>query len=149
MVAAFGIEAHLLEGQTDLPSNVLSLVQRGDIEIGAPIHRLECGKPVFIQFEEIEFAFGSHPELIPLQGGFLHRFCKQGAPITFERRSVRPLDGAEEANHPALGRSPREDGESGCVGKEEQVTLIDLQKTLYRRCIEGDAGGKSPTQFIG
>ena len=139
MVRGLGLDVHLLERQADLAAHVFRLVERGDVKILAVVVRDGGGVAVFVQLEQVEFARRAHRDRAARAPRAAARLAQQVAAVALKGRAVRVADIAVKAHHAPLRRPPRQYGQRGRVGEQQQVGHIHIQEAAQGRGVEVDA----------
>ncbi len=147
VVRGFRLDAHFLERQADLTADVFRLVQRCDVEIFAVVVRDGGRVPGLVHLEQVELAGGAHRDRIARLARALERLTQHMAAVTLERAAVRILDVAVEADDAALRRAPRQNGQRGRIGEEQQIAVVHVQKAAQRGGVEVDAVLKGAHQL--
>ena len=148
MVAALGVEAHLLQSQADIAADVLAFVERGRLEVTAFVEGDAGRLSVLVPLEEVKLAFGSDgkgvAQLLRLGFGVL----EQAAAVAGKAAAVGVLDVAEHADGPSLGGPPGHDGDGGGVGFEKKVRLVGVEESPDGRSVEADAIPERPLKLL-
>ena len=141
MVTGLELQSHFLKRETDLPPDVLTPVQRCDVEVAGPVHRLIGRVSVLIGPEEVEFQLRSEVDLVVLGKEFLFHLLQHVPGIPDEGPSVGMTDVTVESYDPALTRPPREECHRGRIGEEQKVGILHIEKAP-------DLGGVEPYTLI-
>ena len=147
MVGGLRLDAHLLQGQTDLPAQIFAFIFRCDVQIARFVAGNLRGEAAFVGLENVELHFRSDVEGKADLFRLFHGPCEQGAGVRFERRAIRVGDAAEHAHDFARLRPPGQPAEGGGVWLEEQIRLYAVVKPGDGRCVHRNAPGEGPAQL--
>ncbi len=138
VVGGLDLETHLRELLDDHPPDLLALVERAQVEVGAGVVRRGGGRAVGRVLEEKELRFTPRH----------HREAELSGPgeLALERRPgtagegllIGGIDVAEKTGHPPALVVVRQDPEGLEVGLEEHVRLLDPHEALDRGAVEHD-----------
>ena len=149
VVGAFRDNAHALQGQADLPADILPLVLRGHVHIARMVKGLSGGVAVGIGFKEVKFKF--RPDLygktqLP---GFPDGLAQQGPAVQGEGAAVGVADLAEHPHHLPPAGPPGQHRQGGGDGKQEQIRFRRVAEACHGRGIKGNALRKRTLQLLG
>ena len=109
--------------------------------------RDDGGTAVFVQFEQIKFACRAHRDGVARLTGAAAGLAEQVAAVSLKGCAVRVADIAIEPHDAPLRGPPGQDGQRRGVGEQQQVGVVDIEKSAQRGCIEVDAVFKSARQL--
>ena len=149
VVGALRKDAHLGQGEADLPADVLSLVIGGGVHIAGPVVGKAGGIAVFIPLEQVELLLRTEEEGVPLLPGPGRCIPQQGPGVALKGPPVGIDDGAEHAHHLAVLRPPGQEHQSLRVGAQQQVGAGLVPEARDGRGVESDAVFKGSGQLRG
>ena len=138
MMAGFDLEAHLLQGQADLAPGLFPVVQGAHVEIGAFVVGLQGGAAHFVGLEKIKLALRPHIEGVAQGGGLGQLLLQHIAGVAHEGGPIGVMDVADEPGHAAKPPVPGQELEGLRVRPEILVALVNADKALDGRTVEGD-----------
>ena len=138
MVSGLDFESHLHQLLHDDAPDLLSSIERSEVEIRGRIVRDGGRRPVrcFLEHEELGLAAGHHGKA--QLSGALDLPFERGAGASGEGLLVRGVDVTEQPGHPAPFIGIGKDPEGVQVRLEEHVGLLDPDEPLDRGTIEHD-----------
>ena len=136
MMRAFHHKAHFLQRQHDIPSCVLSQIQRAHVKISRLLMADRRRLRVVVQMEEEKFALRPHLKGIPHFRRFLQRPLQDISGISLKRTPVRADDVADQTRHLSLLRSPRKDLQRIRIRFQVQIRIFDPRISSDRRTVE-------------
>ena len=135
VVAGLHGDAHLLQREDGLATEVGGGVQRGQVEVAAAVQ----GCRAFGVGEVEVLQLGPNVESEAQVGGPLKVALQDIARVALEGIAVGLEDVAEDAGHPLpVARTPGEDDESARVGHGYHVALVDAGETFDGGAVEAN-----------
>ena len=139
VVAVLGAHAHLLHGQADVPAEIFTGVQRGDVEIAACVDGDAGGTAPVVVLKQIELALGAHiAGKAQLAEAAVHA-AQKAAAVAAKRLAVRLFHIAEKLHHAALGGAPRQNGHGGKVRPQHKVAFLHMHKACNGAAVKAYA----------
>ena len=127
MVGIDGKYPHPLQGETDLPSDILALIQGCDIHIARMVVGNIRGIALVVQLEKIELDPGTEPELYALLRGFGHGILEHPPRIDGKGFAVLQRDVAEHPDHLAVLGPPGEEYRGGDIRVKEKRDQREME----------------------
>ena len=119
MVGALRLDAQFLQCQADLTAHIFSFVVRGHIHIAGIVIGDRSGIAVLIQFEQIEFHFGTKSEAKSFCLGRSNGGLQNTPGILIQLLAIRVGDVAEHSDHLSALWPPGELNQRGGIGPKE------------------------------
>ena len=147
MVRAFGLNAHVEQGQADLAPHVFALVLGRNVHVGRMVKRDLRRVAVFIRFEQIELNFRTelHRDACRLCIG--NSAAQDRACVAGKRRAVGVADVAEHAHDLAVRGTPGQDIQRRRIGEQQKIGLFGAAEPADRRGVKGDAVFRGAAQL--
>ena len=148
MVGAFRPDAHALQRQADLPTDILPLVCRGNVHVTGMVIGNFGGLAVLVPLEQIKLHLCSEGKGQPGLFCILYRFLQQTPGIRSDHGAVRLGHGAEHPHHPSMLRPPGQHTESGRVRAQQQIRVDLPTEAGNGGAVDGDTVPEGPVQFL-
>ena len=139
VVAVLGCHAHLFHGQADVPAQVFARIQRGYVKIAAEVDGDAGGAAPIIILEQVELTLCAHIAGQAQLAEFAVHAAQKAPAVAAKGLVIRLLHVAEELHHPALGGAPRQDGDSGQIRPEHEVTFLHMHEAGDGAAVEAHA----------
>ena len=149
MVGAFGLYAHLKQGQANLSAGVLAPILGGDVHITRAVKRLVGGHTLLIGIKEIEFKLRTELNAHALCGGRVDGSLEYHPRILLKLSAVGVFHRAKHSYYIAVRRPPRENIEGRGHGEEQQIRANLVAEALDSGGVKRNAVGKGSGQFVG
>ena len=149
VVGAFGLNAHLLQHQADLPADVLAPVVGSDVHVAGLVVGDGGVSAVLVQLKQIEFHFGAEGKVVASGVRIGHRLFQDAAGVPLEGAAIGMENIAEHPHHLALLGPPRQLYQRGRVRPQQQVGACLTAEALDGGGVDGDAVFKSAAQLTG
>ena len=149
VMAGLRADTHPLQGQTDLPADILAFVLGGNIHVAGMVIGNFNGFAVVIQPEQVELQLRTDGKHVTGPGRVLHRPLQNAAGIMDKQYSVLIRNGAVHPHHPAAFRPPGQHRQRGGVGMQEQIRMHLIPEPGNGGGIDGNAVFKGPFQLMG
>ena len=137
VVRRLQVEAHLLQRQLDVAAAVLAAVDRGHVEVGRGVVRVDGRVAVGVQPEQEELGLRADLHRVAEVGGLRQHALQVRARVAGERLAVGVGDVADQARGAGvLGAPPRQHGVRRRIRQEVHVRLLDPLEAADRRAVE-------------
>ena len=148
VVGAFGLYAHLFEGQANFSSDVFALVLGGNVHISRLVVGLLCGLALLVSFEKIKFHFRAEEKFDSLLGGGLYGIFEDFSSVGVKVATVGKGNVAKHTNHPPVLRPPGKDGNGVGIGMKQQIGMNLAPEAVDRRSVDGNAVFKGSFDLV-
>ena len=148
VMAALGLNAHLLQGQADLPPHIFAPVQGRNVKITGLVEGAQGGAAPLVGLEQIKLTLRAQQKAVARPGRPLLRFLQQVTAVPLERPAVRVLDAAEKVAHTPFARPPGQQRKGIQVRHQEQIGLGHVRKARNGRGVEGDPALRRMGQLV-
>ena len=149
VLGVLGLDAHLLQGQADVPAHVLPLVLGGLVQKAGAVEGGVRGLPLLPGAEQVKVVLRPEVHPQPPLSDVAHRVPQNLPAILGEGLPVLCLQVAVEPGHPAVAGAPGQQGDGVRVGEQEQLPVPGLVKPLDAGGVYGDALFQGPGQHRG
>ena len=147
VAGALRADPHLLQGQTDLPPDVLPPVLGRDVHVARPIVGDFRGPSVLVRAEEVKGLLQAEEEGEPRLLRFPCRRSEQAPGVRGMGRPVRLRHGRIHPHHPAVLRTPGKDRQRRGIGAQGQTGFPF--KTADGGGIKRNPPVEGPLQLVG
>ena len=147
MIGRFHIKAHLLQRQDNIPSRILSQIDRAHIKKARFLMGKGRGISLIIRVEQEKLTLRPHVELVSQSFRVLHCPLQDPAGIAAVDRSVRSVNIADQPGHLPLLGPPREHSQGIQIRAQEHIHVVVMQEALHAGAVEYIALIQHPLQL--
>ena len=126
MVRPLGTKPHLLDGEADLASDILTLIQWCYIHISRLVLWDIGPVPLVIKLKKIELGLRAELKIDTCLPCVSHGIFQKNSGVRVAGFLLIDMHIAEHPDHSAALRSPREDGDGGRIGAQIQMIVTAL-----------------------
>ena len=126
VLGVLGLDAHLLQGQADVPAHVLPLVLGGLVQKAGAVEGGVRGLPLLPGAEQVKVVLRPEVHPQPPLSDVAHRVPQNLPAVLGEGLPVLCLQVAVEPGHPAVAGPPGQQGDGVRVGEQEQLPVPGL-----------------------
>ena len=145
VMAVLDGNAHLLQREHGIASQVAGVIQTGQVEIAAAIQKLGA----LGVLEVIELNLGADVEHVPHVLGLAHHARQHMARVAFEGLAVGRADTAEHTGDGVALRAPGKHLERGGVGERQHIGFLGTAEALDAAAVEAHAVGEGVFKLAG
>ena len=137
MMRGLDLISHFLQCQNDIPSGILSQINRRSIQISCLLMGQRCRQAVIIRMEQEKLTFRVYLKRISHRRSPLQRFFQNPAGTDLIFTPVLPADITQKTGNLSVLRPPWKNREGIQIRFQIQILFFSIYKTVQRRAVYG------------